>query len=64
MIKAIDFARLYREHMARSGRAFKTPAHWDAQATRVRNTVMDSEYRIGFFGRMQFTVRKKMKSVR
>lgn len=55
MIKAIDFAQLYREHLARSGRAFKTPDDWDAKAAKMRTKVLDSPYRTEFVSRVECT---------
>lgn len=55
MIKSIDFATLYREHLARSGRAFKTPSDWDSKATNMRTKVLNSTYRTDFVSRMQCT---------
>ncbi len=53
MIKAINFGQLYREHLARSGRVFKTPSEWDAKAADMRTNVLDSEYRTDFVSRVQ-----------
>lgn len=53
MIKAIDFGQLYREHLARSGRVFKTASEWDRKAADMRSKVLDSEYRTDFVSRMQ-----------
>lgn len=53
MIKTIDFAQLYRQHLARSGRVFKTPGDWDSKAAKMRTTVLDSAYRAEFVSRMQ-----------
>lgn len=53
MIKQIDFAQLYREHLARSGRVFKTPGDWDSKAARMRTSALDSSYRSEFVRRMQ-----------
>ncbi len=53
MIKAIDFGQLYREHLARSGRVFKTASEWDSKAADMRSKVLDSEYRTDFVSRMQ-----------
>ena len=52
MIETIDFAQLYREHLARSGRVFKTPGDWDSKAAKMRTTALDSAYRTGFVSRM------------
>lgn len=54
MIKAIDFGQLYREHLARSGRVFKTPSDWDSKAAKMRSKVLDSSYRTDFVSRMQY----------
>ncbi len=53
MIKAIDFGRLYREHLARSGRVFKPASEWDAKAVGMRTKVLDSAYRTNFVSRVQ-----------
>lgn len=53
MIKAINFGRLYREHLARSGRVFKPAGEWDAKAVNMRTKVLDSEYRTNFVSRVQ-----------
>lgn len=53
MIKTIDFGQLYREHLARSGRVFKTPEEWDKKAADMRTKVLDSSYRTDFVSRMQ-----------
>ena len=54
MIKAIDFAQLYREHLARSGRVFKPASEWDSKAAEMRTKVLDSSYRTEFVSRMQY----------
>ncbi len=54
MIKTIDFGQLYREHLARSGRVFKTPEDWDKKAADMRTKVLDSSYRTDFVSRMQY----------
>src|SRR5690606_25016111 len=53
MIKSIDFAQLYRKHLARSGRLFKTPDDWDRKAATMRTSVLDSLYRTDFVRRVQ-----------
>ena len=53
MIKAIDFAQLYRDHLARSGRRFKTPEDWDVKAAKMRTSVLDSAYRTEFVSRVE-----------
>ncbi len=53
MIKSIDFAQLYREHLVRSGRVFKTPSEWDSKAADMRTKVLDSGYRTEFVKRVQ-----------
>ncbi len=53
MIKAIEFGRLYREHLARSGRVFKPASEWDSKAADMRTKVLDSEYRSDFVSRVQ-----------
>lgn len=55
MIKAIDFGQLYREHLARSGRVFKSASEWDSKAVEMRTKVLDSSYRTEFVSRMQYT---------
>lgn len=54
MIKAIDFGLLYREHLARSGRVFKTASEWDNKAAKMRGKVLDSRYQTEFVSRMQY----------
>ena len=54
MIKAIDFGQLYREHLARSGRVFKTASEWDAKAAKMRGKVLESNYQNEFVSRMQY----------
>lgn len=54
MIKDIDFAQLYRQHLARSGRVFKTPDDWDSKAARMRTSVLNSDYCRAFVSRMQY----------
>ena len=56
MIKSIDFGQLYREHLARSGRVFKTPAQWDSKAAQGRGKALDSSYRTAFVSRMQCSI--------
>ena len=53
MIKAIDFSQLYRDHLARSGRRFKTPEDWDVKAAKMRTSVLDSAYRTEFVSRVE-----------
>src|SRR5690554_5276516 len=53
MIKKIDFAQLYRDHLARSGRVFKSASDWDSKATNMRTKVLDSPYRTEFVRRVQ-----------
>ena len=53
MIKNIDFAQLYRDHLARSGRVFKTASDWDNKAANMRTKVLDSPYRTEFVRRVQ-----------
>ena len=53
MIKSIDFAQLYRQHLARSGRLFKTPGDWDSKAASMRTSVLDSPYRTDFVRRVR-----------
>ena len=53
MIKSIDFAQLYRDHLARSGRRFKTPEDWDVKAAKMRTSVLDSAYRTEFVSRVE-----------
>ena len=55
MIKAIDFGQLYREHLARSGRVFKTPEDWDSKAAKMRTQVLDSAYRSEFVSKVTCT---------
>lgn len=55
MIKNIDFAQLYRQHLARSGRVAKTPADWDSKAAKMRASVLDSAYCTEFVSRMQYS---------
>lgn len=55
MLKTIDFAQLYRDHLARSGRTSKTPADWDSKAAKMRTSALDSSYRTEFVRRMQYT---------
>lgn len=54
MIKAIDFGQLYREHLARSGRVFKTASEWDSKAAKMRGKVLESSYQNEFVSRMQY----------
>lgn len=54
MIKTIDFAQLYRDHLARSGRVFKPASEWDTKAADMRTKVLDSSYRTEFVSRMQY----------
>lgn len=54
MIKSIDFAQLYRQHLARSGRLFKTPGDWDSKAASMRTSVLDSPYRTDFVRRVRY----------
>ena len=53
MLKAIDFAQLYRDHLARSGRRFKTPEDWDVKAEKIRTTVLESAYRTAFVSKVE-----------
>ena len=53
MLKTIDFAQLYRDHLARSGRRFKTPAEWDSKAANMRLSALDSAYRRAFVSKVQ-----------
>ncbi|WP_198674963.1 class I SAM-dependent methyltransferase [Aliidiomarina taiwanensis] len=53
MIKDIDFARLYREHLARSGRKAKPASVWDAKAAAMASPGTDSDYAREFVRRVQ-----------
>src|SRR5690606_16549927 len=53
MIKSIEFAQLYRQHLARSGRLFKTPDDWDRKAATMRTSVLDSPYCTDFVRRVR-----------
>jgi|SRR5690554_408579 len=52
MIKNIDFGSLYREHLARSGRAFKPASDWDTKAAGMRKKALDSRYAAEFIARV------------
>lgn len=54
MIKQIDFGQLYRQHLARSGRAFKPASEWDSKAESMRIKVLDSGYRSDFVSRVSY----------
>lgn len=54
MIKQINFGQLYREHLARSGRAFKTASDWDTKAQGMRTKVLDSDYAAEFVSRVSY----------
>lgn len=54
MIKSIDFAQLYHEHLVRSGREFKTPEQWDSKAAAMRTKVLNSSYSSEFVQRMSY----------
>ncbi|QEA38226.1 class I SAM-dependent methyltransferase [Pistricoccus aurantiacus] len=49
---AIDFATLYRQHMARSQRPRKAPADWDARAERMDHKPPGGHYADTFVARM------------
>ena len=51
----IDFGRLYREHMAASGRQVKAPEDWDARAPRLKAVATDSRYVREFVARMDLS---------
>lgn len=53
-IADIDFAALYREHMARAGRP-KPPEAWDARADDMNKAGHESAYVREFIGRMDFS---------
>lgn len=48
MLKDIDFAALYRAHMARSGRQAKPASSWDAKAEQMSSEMSDSAYAKAF----------------
>lgn len=52
MIKTIDFAGLYRQHLARSGRVFKPASDWDSKAAEMRTKVLESTYAAEFIKRV------------
>ena len=41
-IEAIDFGRLYRDHLALSGRSHKSAAAWDARAAGMAAKALDT----------------------
>lgn len=51
-IEAIDFGRLYRDHLALSGRSHKSAAAWDARAAGMAAKALDSGYASAFVARM------------
>lgn len=53
MIKTIDFASLYRQHLARSGRVFKPASDWDSKAAEMRTKVLESTYATEFTQRVR-----------
>jgi len=53
MINKIDFNRLYREHLARSGRTFKPASEWDSKAIEMRTKVLESSYAKEFVRRVE-----------
>lgn len=53
MINNIDFAQLYRAHLARSGRVSKSASEWDSKAADMRAAALDSPYRTEFVRRVQ-----------
>lgn len=53
-IDDVDFARIYREHMA-AARARRPPEAWDARAERAGRGKGDEAYVEAFVGRMDFT---------
>ena len=55
IISDIDFAEMYRRHMARSGRQAKSASEWDARAKNLSNKVMDSGYTHEFVRRMDLS---------
>lgn len=54
-IDAIDFGRLYREHMARAVRREKRAADWDARAGRMSQGVFTGTYVESFVARLDLT---------
>ena len=51
----IDFGRLYREHMAASGRQVKAPEDWDGRAERMKAVSIQSRYVREFVARMDLS---------
>lgn len=51
-IEAIDFGRLYRDHLALPGRSHKSAAAWDARAAGMAAKALDSGYASAFVARM------------
>jgi len=48
----VDFAQLYREQMARSGRARKPASAWDERARKLRGRMTSGTYAADFIARM------------
>ncbi|MFP4208571.1 MAG: methyltransferase domain-containing protein [Wenzhouxiangella sp.] len=51
----IDFAELYRRHMAASGRQLKAPEDWDGRAARMKAGALGSNYVRQFVSRMDLS---------
>lgn len=54
-IEAIDFARLYRDHLAMAARTRKTASAWDARAAGMAARALRSHYADAFVARMDLT---------
>ena len=51
-IEAIDFGRLYRDHLAMTTRPRKSAADWDARAAGMASKALRSQYAQEFVARM------------
>lgn len=54
-IEAIDFARLYRDHLAMAGRTRKSASAWDGRAAGMAARALRSDYARDFVARMDLT---------
>lgn len=54
-IAAIDFSRLYRDHVAASQRPHKTPRDWDDRVRRVERKLAHADYVTAFLNRMDLS---------
>ena len=54
-IAAIDFARLYRDHLATTTRTRKSASEWDSRAAGMASKALRSDYAAEFVARMDLT---------